>query len=641
MKKKKGYDVYIQSFKEGFKPDPKLLVSDWADKYRVLPRESSAEPGRFRTDRTPYTREIMDALSVHNPTREVTWVKATQISGTETGNNWFFSIAHMTPGPCLMVLPTIELAEYHSKNKIAPSLAVMDCLTGIVSEPKSRTSGNTLLMKQFPGGFWRFAGSNSEASLRSASIRFLFLDDIDGYPQDVDGKGDPVELAKKRTDAFASMRKIFYCSTPTIKGLSRIEKQYEVSDKSLYHVPCPICGKYQSLDWGGKGAKFGIKWEKDKKTGDYLPGSARYKCKHCHKLIEEKHKTEMLAKGKWIASVPSRSKYHRGFKLSSLYAPIGWVSWEQIVREFLEAKNTPEKLKVWTNTRLAETWDDSGSQPDWTIIKQRAEPYEIFDIPSKVLILSAGIDTQDDRLAVVVKGWGRGEESWLIWWGEIFGRPDEALTWKELDAILYHKKYIHPSGVAMQIACAAIDTGGHFTHDVYNYVRVRNPKVIAVKGQSIENKPILGRPTMQDVNYKGTVIKNGVQLWPVGSDTGKTRVYARLKIKEPGPGRMHFPFGLDDDYYLQLTAEKIVKRYSKGHPKWEWTLPSGSRNEALDCEIYAMAAAIRAGITRVDWGRLEDSFGVPRGEVANCDIESPVSVPKKPRKKRMRVRSKV
>lgn len=636
----KGYNAYTRSFKRGLKPDPKLLVSEWAERYRTLPRESSAEPGKYRTSRTPFMREIMDSLSPHRHNHETTFIKGTQIGGTEAGNNWLFSIAHSMPGPCMMVLPTVDLAEVHSKSKVAPSLVSMKCLKGIVSDPKSRTSGNTLLLKEFPGGFWRFSGANSAASFRSASIRFLFLDDMDGYPPDVGEEGDPVELAKKRTDAFASMRKIFYCSTPTLKGLSRIEKQYILSDQSLFYLPCPFCGKKQPLEWGGEKAHYGIKWKKEKHTGEHRPETAVYRCKFCHRDIEERYKTQMLQDGEWVAKYPKRSYRHRGFKVSSLYAPIGWVSWEQIIREFLEAKNNREKLKVWTNTRLAETWEDEGSQPEWSVLQGRAEPYHLFTIPPKALVLTAGVDTQDDRLVVLVKGWGRGEESWVIWWGEIYGRPDEDETWVQLDNILFRKEYKHPSGVQMNIICTAIDTGGHYTHDVYNYVRNRAGRVIAIKGSSLPNRPILGHPTKQDVDYRGQVIKNGVQLWPIGTDTAKTRIYARLGIKAPGPGRLHFSTDLEEDYYIQLTVERKTTRFDKkGHPIQEWIKPSGARNEALDCEVYALAAAIRAGIHRANWSQIETSYGLAPTTQGNTEAIPVKLLKKKASKKGRRISS--
>jgi len=554
--------------------------------------------------RTPYVKEIVDCLSPQSPVKTVTWCKATQIGATDgVGNNWLLYIAHHHPGPALMMLPTVELAKRHSKTKIAPSLRAMNCMTGLVKDVKEKGGGNTLLLKEFPGGSWSFVGSNSPASLRSVSIRDLILDDMDGYESDIGGEGDPVDLAKKRTDSFSAVAKVLQISTPTLRETSRITKEYKRSDQSEYHVPCPYCGEYQTLEWGGVGAKFGLKWSRDPDTGQNHPETTKYLCRHCHELIPEHYKTNMLADGKWIPKHPERT-LHRGFILSSLYSPLGWVSWEKIVREFLEAKTNASELQVWTNTRLALPWEAAGERPDWVTLKNRAEPYRILTVPTGGLFLTAGVDVQADRFAITLKAWGRGEESWLLYWGELFGDTEREEVWSELDEFI-NRSFPHSSGIPLRIACVAVDSGFR-THEVYNWARTRSPQVIATKGASKSNCPVIGRPTLQDVNHMGHTIKNGVQLWPTGTDTAKELVYARLKITTPGPRMLHFPIGLDDDYYRQLTAEKFITRYTKdGFPEKRWILPSGSRNEALDVEVLALAAAVRAGLNRMDWTVLE------------------------------------
>lgn len=587
---------------KGFRPDPDITVTQWADQHRMLPRKSSAEPGKYRSTRTPYARELMDCLSSTNPVSEICVMKGTQLGFTEIGNNWFGYVVDISPGPMMMMFPTADLAEDHSKQKLQPTINDTPRLKDKIRESRSRDSGNTIATKEFPGGILFMSGSNSGAFFRSKSIKYLFLDDVDGFVIDVNGEGDPAELAKRRTDSYGRRKKIFEVSTPTTKGVSRIERSFAESDQRYYNVPCPHCGEYQPLQWGGDGADYGIKFNR-KESGKIR--HVWYECRACHEKIEEHCKTDMLERGRWIPTKPENTK--RGYQISSLYSPLGWVSWSQIVTEFLEAKAYKERLKTWVNTRLGETFEESGEQPEWNILQARCEPYKILTVPRRAHILTAGVDTQDNRLAVLIKGWGRDEESWLVYWTEIYGDPSRQDVWNELDALL-NRGYEHESGRIIHVLSAAIDSGGHHAQDVYNYVRRRAPKSFAIKGQSQPGKPVLGKPSLVDITWRGEKIPNGCQLWPVGSDTAKGIIYSRLKINETGPGCYHWPVGTDDAYFMQLTAEKLLTKYVKGYPRLEWVLPSGKRNEALDCEVYAYAAALRAGIVHVDWDKLEEKI---------------------------------
>lgn len=593
--------IYTEAFNAGLRPDPDLTVTEWADSYRMLPKKSSSEPGKYRSSRTPYVREIMDALSPSSRVQEICAMKGTQLGFTEIGNNWFGFVADASPGPVMMVFPTCELAKDHSKQKLQPTIQETPRLKNKVKEHRTRDSGNTIQTKEFPGGILFLSGSNSGAFFRSKSIKYLFLDDIDGFEHDVGGEGDPAELAKRRTDTYGNRKKIFEVSTPTIKGVSRIERSFLESDQRFYHVPCPHCGHYQRLLWGGPGADFGIKFTRDEhgKVVDVW-----YECAACHGQIDEHNKTDMLEKGRWIPTYPERQK--RGYQISSLYSPLGWVSWLQIVKEFLEAKTFKERLKVWTNTRLGEVFEEKGDQYDWVLLKNRCEAYSILTVPEGGLFLTAGIDVQDNRLAVVIRAWGRGEESWLIFWGEIYGDPEQPQVWADTDQLL-NRTFEHDNGNMLRIVSAAIDSGGHHTQAVYNFARQRSPKVMAIKGSNFRGRPIIGHPKPVDVTWRGQKIAHGVQLWSIGTDTAKSTIHSRLKISEPGPGCFHFPFGIEDDYFIQLTSEKLVTRYVKGFPRMEWVL-TGPRNEALDCEVYAYAAALRAGLPMMNWASLEKAF---------------------------------
>jgi terminase, large subunit len=587
------------SLSVGIKPDPTMSISEWSDKYRIMPK-GYAESGRYRTSRTPYLKEIMDCLSPSSPIRQIKIMKGTQMGFTEIVNNWICHNIHINPGPMLMVLPTVDIAQKHSKKKLTPTIKSTPILQGKIRENRSRDSGNTILLKEYPGGSIALAGSNSAASFRSDSIRDLALDDIDGYPLDVDGEGDPCDLAINRTDAYAN-RKILKISTPTNKGTSRIEAEYEDSDQRKYHVPCPFCNQKQELLWGGREADHGIKFEYSYK----IVKKIWYECKFCHKAIDEHHKTWMLERGEWIPQ--NLGHPDAGFHLNSLYSPLGFRSWIDIASEFLKAKKNPKRLKRWVNTRQGLPFEEDGSQPEWNLLKGRAEPYKITEVPLDGLLLTCGVDTQDNRLAVLVTAWGRGEECWIVYWGELFGDPAQQDVWRQLDDFL-NMPFRHASGNDLRIISACIDSGGHCTQDVYNYARLRPPRVVAIKSASIPNKPIIGRPSAVDVTYRGVQIKGGCQLWTVGSDTAKGQIYGRLRMTERGPGMIHFPIGLDDDFYIQLTAEKQVTRFDRGgYPKSEW-VKVNERNEALDCMVYSTAAAVRAGIARMNWRELEESL---------------------------------
>jgi phage terminase large subunit GpA-like protein len=339
---------YIDSFIAGIRPDPLVSVSEWANTNRVLSQTASSEPGRWRTDRTPYLREIMDCLSPSNHTEKVVFMKGAQIGGTEAGNNWVGYIIDQAPGPLLVVQPTVEMGKRWSKGRLAPLIEDTPCLRGKIKDPRSRDSGNTVQSKEFRGGIVVVTGANSAVGLRSMPVRYLFLDEVDAYPGDADGEGDPVSLAIQRTATFAR-RKILLVSTPTIQGISRIEMEYENSDQRQFHVPCPNCNELQVLVWPQ--VQF-----------DDVNG-AFYKCISCSQKIEEFEKTEMLQRGQWIAKFPDRSV--AGFHISSLYSPVGWFSWQQAVTNFKQAQKNETLLKVWVNTTLGEPWVDRGEAPDW------------------------------------------------------------------------------------------------------------------------------------------------------------------------------------------------------------------------------------------------------------------------------------
>ena len=596
--------MVVQEAFESFLPRPVLAVSEWADRYRWLSGKSASEPGPWRTERTPYLREIMDCLSTDSGVTEVVLWAGTQLGKSETCNNWIGYIIDHDPGPLMLVQPTLDLAKRYSKQRIASLIDSTPCLRGRVQPPRARDSGNTLLEKEFDGGILVIAGANSASGLRSMPARDLLFDEIDAYPLSIDDEGDPIAIAEKRQDTFAR-RKRLKTSTCTIKGESRIEQAYEASDRRRYFVPCPHCGHKQVLRWKN------LQWLE----GD--PASARYACEECGVLIEETAKTEMLAGGEWRAEFAVAPL--RGYWINSLYSPLGWLSWEAIAREFLTAKAVLDAgdqslMQVFVNTRLAETWELQGNRIAEADVQQRAEAYPLRSVPRGVLWLTAAVDVQGDRLELMILGWGRGEECWVLDYQKVFGDPAQEEVWSALDELL-RLPLRNVFGLDLAIQATAIDHGGHHSVNVERFTRMRQGRyVMAVKGQSQAGKPIIGRPSERDATWRGKKIRGGAKVWPVGSDTGKYELFNRLSLTKPGPGYIHTSNELDDEFYQGLTAEQLTVRYVKGRPRREWTLKRGRRNEPLDLWVYAYAALASRGMHRRnldDWERLAAKIEPP------------------------------
>lgn len=575
-----------------WRPDQRLKVSDWSDQYRMLSQRASAEPGPWRTERTPYLREIMDELGPDSRAREVCIMAGAQLGKTEAGNNFVGFVMDAAPGPLLVVQPTVDLAKRWSRQRLAPLIQETPRLRGKVKSPKSRDGGNTLLSKEFSGGLLMIAGANSAAGLRSMPIRYLFMDEIDAYPLDVDGEGDPVELAKARTRTFAR-RKIIYTSTPTIEGRSKIKQIFDRSDQRRYFVPCLGCGVMDHIRWPQ------IRWEPGK------PDTAQYVCESCGHAHDEYQKTEMLAAGEWMATAETTDPKLVGFHINSLYSPVGWFSWADAAAKWLQAGDNHEKRKDFINTVLGETWQELGDAPDWQRLYERRESYRIGTAPGAVKFLTAGADVQKDRIEVEIVGWLPRLESYSVDYVVLPGSTEahDAGAWVKLTELL-RQTWKHGERGELGLRMLAVDTG-YNTNVVYSWLRANaSAPVMGVKG-SDSMTAILGQPKAQDVSYQGKRIARGVQVWPVGVGTAKSELYgwlgqAGITDEETGlmpSGFCHFPqYG--EEYFQQLTAEirrvKIVRGYPR--PYWEKTR---DRNEALDCRVYARAAAAQLGADRL------------------------------------------
>jgi phage terminase large subunit GpA-like protein len=587
----------LQAWRDGLAPEPALLVSDWADLHRKLGSRGSAEPGPWRTSRTPYLKDIMDALSPSHPARRVVFMKGAQVGGTECGNNWIGFVIHHAPGPMLAVQPTTELAKRFSDQRIDPLLDDTPALRARVAPARSRDSGNRQLSKEFPGGQLVMTGANSPVGLRSMSARFLFLDEVDAYPGDVEGEGDPVALAEARARTFGWRRKTLMVSTPTITRMSRIEREYLATDQRQYFVPCPHCGEMQSLRFER------LRWEKGE------PDTAHYACEACEAPIGEQHKTTMLAAGEWRPTAVAQDPHAIGFHLSALYSPVGWFAWAQVARDWEAAQGDDRALKTFKNTVLGETWEESGDASDWQRLYDRRATWEPGAVPAGGLFLTAGVDVQRDRLEISVWAWGADRQSWLVEHRVLAGAPHQPAVWDELRGML-GERWRHAAGNLLPIAIAAIDSGdGMTTSEVYAFVRRGGAaRTIAVKGQD-GLRAAIGTPSSTEVRRNGRRM-GGVRVWPVGSSFLKGETYGWLRLERPTqesgsaypPGYVHLPVhAAGEEFCRQLTAEQLVARRGRnGYRRLEW-VKTRERNEALDCRVYARAAAAALGMD--GWGQ--------------------------------------
>jgi phage terminase large subunit GpA-like protein len=599
-----------QARADGLRPERRLTVSAWADAHRRLPKKSSAEPGPWRTDRTPYLREIMDCMSTDSDVEEVVFMKSAQVGGTEAILNMMGYVIDHAPGPMIVIQPTVELAKRFSRQRVDPLITVTPRIARKVADSRARDSGNTMLGKEYPGGQLVMTGANSAVGLRSMPAQYALMDEIDGYPVDVDEEGSPLALVEARQRTF-SRRKRMKVSTPTIAGRSAIEAAFEESDQRRYYVPCPDCGAMQPLVFAQ------LTWSKL----NLAPEQAVYECRECFYHMQSHEKTEMLAHGQWRAERPELIGKVRGYHLNALYAPVGWMSWGDIARQFVAVHRDPEKYRVFVNTVLGEVWTAKGEAPAWEGLQRRRESYAIGTVPQQVVFLTAGVDVQKDRVVYEVVGWGRGKRSWSIDYGELPGDTADLDDgpWHQVDELL-ERAYPHAGGGTMSIRMLAVDSG-YNTQTVYGWARgYPLNRVAAVKGQD-HGGLLVGSPTPVEITDRGRKLKRGGRLWPVSVNIAKSELYGWLRLEAPTdpaivppPGFCHFP-QYDDEYFRQLTAEQlVVHKTRRGFVRLEWELIPGRQNHVLDARIYARAAAFLAGLDRLtdaDWTVRERMLAPP------------------------------
>lgn len=557
------------------KPPPELTLSQWADRYRVLSPESSAEPGRWHTDKAPYQREIMDAIGDPH-VRKVVVMTCAQIGKTDAFIlNTIGYYMDYAPAPILNMQPTLDMGQTFSKDRLAPMLRDTPELRDKV-DTKSRYSGNTILKKNFPGGHITIVGANSAASLASRPIKVLLADEVDRYPDSAGTEGDPLLLAQKRQTTFWD-KKTVVVSTPTIKGHSRIETEFNQSTREEWNVPCPECGHYQPLVWGG------VKFDKED-----LSKPVEYACERCGVVSSEYAWKTASKRGHFVAENPAAEA--RGFHLNTLAST--FCSWKDVVQKFAVAheqleQGNPEGMKTWVNTELGETWEEQGEQLEEGDLFQRREIYAA-EVPDEVLVLTAGVDVQDDRFEVEIVGWGEGKESWGIRYQKIYGDLLKEQVWNDLDNFLLSAFY-KKDGTAMRVLAACMDSGGHHANAVYTFCKERyDRRVLAIKGKGGSDVPYIRNPSTNN--------RVKAPLFILGVDAGKALLYKRLAHQTKGPNYCHFPAaeeaGYDELYFRGLTSEKMVTRFNKGRMTTMWVLKDTKykRNEPLDLRNYATAA---------------------------------------------------
>jgi len=597
MAKAKTIDPRLRvTLRKAWEPPPNYTVSEWSDRFREIPAEASAEPGKWRTDKVPYLREIMDAYNDPSVNMIVMQFSA-QSAKTEAIMNCMGYSVHMRPGPMMVIQPTKDMAKAFMKDRFEPTcrdtLVLRDRM-GRKAKRKRRRDGDvvgsdndSIYHKRFPGGQLTVIGANSPSQLASRPIRDIFADEIDRWPLSVgksgQSEGDPFSLAQKRQTTFWN-RKTVVVSTPTVKGISRIEALFELGDMRRYWVPCVHCGAMQTLKWSG------VEWPKDQ------PEFAKYRCEACDVLMDDRDIKRAVKVGTWIADAPEKSKGKiRSYHLNAIYSP--WVSLAELALEFITAKHGgQDTLRTFINTALAETFDATSSESvDFNILRAREEKYPAI-VPKGVLFLTAAVDVQQDRLELQIMGHGMEHQKWVIGLpnpegGEhllapivLWGSPTHDTTWAQLDKWL-QRPYPHESGRNMPISLSLVDSGdGNTQQFVLRYTKARQGhRIFACRGSSTPSSPLVGRKPVETGN-------TNAKVFVIGSDTAKDMIFNSLtKTPTPGPGYIHFPQSLTEEFYRQLTGEQAIIKIRQGVKYRKWA-KSRERNEVLDLAVYNFGA---------------------------------------------------
>lgn len=613
--------AFVGAIADAVRPDVRIWVDQWAEENRILPADTP-EPGPFRNTRTPYLVDIQRTMSPGSAWREGWWMKPHQVGGSVTGENLIGAWICTAAGSLLVVFATLDDAKQWELTRFEPMRANTRALRRKIRSSDKKGADNTKLRKKFPGGVMRLIGANRVGAMKSATIRYIKFEEPDEYPRALDNQGSLVDIARARTSNFGRKAKIYGDGTPTIDGHSEIQRQVLRGDQRKWHLHCPDCQHPQPLVWEQ------LRWT------DGEPGTALYHCVACGvgnneqawKLRNYANRpsgmTELQAQASgrayWQATAQGEPGVASWCGFEALAAPVGWRPWPGLVVDWLAAQGDEEKLRpFWNNMRGLPYKDTVRSEIGAEQLQQRAEQYDLMTCPIGGLVVLAGVDTQDNRLAVVIRAFGRGEESWGIWHGEIYGDPSAPETWGKLRELL-EAPIRHASGQVMRVDAAAVDAGGHHGEDVYAFCRdaqLRGKPWFAIRGAKSYDAPKLGRPKKIDFTWRGQAVPGGAELRFVGTQSIKNLVDGRLKLGKPGGGYYHFPLGFQADYYGQMRSERREwRRDQQGH-KALWWIKGTSRNEAWDCEVYVYAAFLYAMSGRhadAVWAAREKVYGQVR-----------------------------
>lgn len=588
-----GASVFIDSFCDGLRPDPPLWIDEWSEENMIIPADTGARlPGPYRLDSTPFARDVLRDLSPDAPCKRVVAKVASQLWKTQVGINFICASIARAPGNILALEPTETLTERLS-SRIAKTIEAVKELREKVASPRSRDAKNNIGTKEFRGGTLHINTAGSESNLAELTARYLYGDEVDRWKRNVGREGDPVKLAEARATQFGRAAKFYYSSSPTEKDASKIEELFELGDQRHCYVPCPHCDHMQVLDM-------------DRIKVNEAHTAAQYSCVNdeCGCLIEEHFKPQMFAMYEWRAHSAGDGETV-SYTQNTLYAPLGSITWldlwkEKQAAEIALAAGDDTLMRVFNNTRLAIVFDGRMQLTTAAELQKRAEPYSLRTVPDGVLALTASVDTQDDRLELKIVGWGEGMESWVIDYEVIVGDPAHQSTWDSLDEKL-QQPIRHGCGKVMPLRAVLVDSGGHYTQEVYQFTRLRRYRhVLAIAGARKPGRPVIAqKPSKVDVTWQGVTEEGGSELWIVGTDTAKDWIVNRFKLAK-GPGAIHFSQDLPPEYYKQLTVESKKIRYVKGFKRVDWVKPNGAKNEAFDLSVYNLAAAHYIGMHK--WG---------------------------------------
>jgi len=643
--------VVLGGLASAMKPSPRMGVSEWAEARRIVSAESGSRyPGPWRNARAPHLVEIMDALGPDDPAEDVAVVASAQVGKSEAGANFFGYVVEQDPGPMIIVLPSTDEATKYVRTKLQPAIDETPTLRARVLEMKSRSEhGSTAAFKRFRGGFAQITFAGSSKGLQMLSARYTIGDEVSEWPAEAGDRGDPVAQLKKRTETYERDRKRLWVSTPGILGACRITAMFGTSDKRLRYVPCPHCGAYQVLTFEH------LKWEHDE-----WPHRAWFECRENGCVIEHIEKPAIMPRGVWIATagddgpglsfpadelerwrarhVPGRV---RGFHIWKAYSL--FTSWDSIVAEWLDQKDNPETLRVFTQQVLGEAYEDKGDAPDAEqLFACRVPQIEKGKPPIGPVFFTGATDVQGNRLEWAVWGWSEGMTRWLVDWGVIEGDPYDQSTWSRHDEMMLSRRYAPGGYGEAEVDAWAVDSG-FASQMVYNYTRGR-PRVFATDGRDGRTEPFIGSPRKVDVKLNGKRVKNGATIWPVGTFPLKSDLYGSVRKTLMGPdengarrpGAMILPGEIDLAYAEQLTSEHLVQVETRsGIVTHRWDKLQGRPNEALDIACYARALAYHLGLDRLkpeQWSTLRlERFGdrpdTGQGDLFEIKVAPPEPAP--------------